>query len=258
MAFLRRGGGKAVRPVCRLLWSGGSRFHSSRRRAGECLFVARVVGKADTLTLMVVALVGVGQRVGAARRARYVRVRRPVVPYPLVAVRNAGQPVGVRDAGGARRQRLPHLRRPADGRRSGGRRVGGCLLRGLSFSRVEQSNGDIFAGGPVRIDTLPVVDEGVVAPSERGIGGLEARWCDVKGEGRGKFALQTQVQTGLIVKHKLDRVFDAPQFEVWRRYRPHAAVKERVAGPVGAIGVASDRDRAGPDRRHLGRCFAYE
>ncbi len=41
--------------------------------------------------------------------------------------RSLEYPVGVRDARSARRQRLPHLRRPADGRRSGRRRVGtGC------------------------------------------------------------------------------------------------------------------------------------
>ena len=39
-------------------------------------------------------------------------------PDPLVRVADAGQPVGIHDGGGARRQRLPDLRRAGDRRRA--------------------------------------------------------------------------------------------------------------------------------------------
>ena len=100
--------------------------------------MAEVVGEGH-LDLEGLAQVGVDQGVGARILARNVRLVRAVHPDPLVRVGGAGQPVGVGNAGGDRRQRLAHLRRARDGRRArrGGvrrsrerrrRRAGACLL----------------------------------------------------------------------------------------------------------------------------------
>ena len=95
---------------------GGS--NGRRRRAGQRLGVAGVVGEAH-LHLDRRALVGRHQRVGARRRRGDVRLS--VVgghPDPLVRVADAGQPVGIHDGGGDRRQRLPDLRCAGDRRRA--------------------------------------------------------------------------------------------------------------------------------------------
>ena len=70
------------------------------------------------------ALVGRHQRVGARRRPGDVRLGAAVHPDPLVRVADAGQPVGIHDGGGNRRQRLPDLRRAGDRRRARRRGVG--------------------------------------------------------------------------------------------------------------------------------------
>ena len=96
-----------------------------RRLAGQRLGVAGVVGEAhphlDRLVLVVRH-----QRVGACRRRQGdVRLVAAVHPDPLVHVVDGGQPVGILDVCGVRRQRLPDLRRARDRRRA--RRGGvGC------------------------------------------------------------------------------------------------------------------------------------
>ena len=82
----------------------------SRRRAGERLGVAGVVGERHP-HLDGCARVGVRQLVGRAGRA----VDGRVIAKPLVAERRIGQAVGVRDARRIRRQRLAHFGRAADG-----------------------------------------------------------------------------------------------------------------------------------------------
>ncbi len=94
-----------------------------RRRAGQRLGVAGVVGEAHP-HLDRRALVGRHQRVGARRRPGDVRLGAVVHPDPLVRVADAGQPVGIHDAGGVRRQRLPDLRRARDRRRARRKGVG--------------------------------------------------------------------------------------------------------------------------------------
>ena len=97
-----------------------------RRRAGQRLGVAGVVGEAHR-HLDLRALVVRHQRVGACRRLGDVRLGGGVSghPDPLVRVADVGQPVGIHDGGGVRRQRLPDLRRARDrrlARRGGVRR----------------------------------------------------------------------------------------------------------------------------------------
>ena len=97
---------------------GGGGSNGRRRRAGQRLGVAGVVGEAH-LHLDRRAQVGIHQRVGARRRRGDVRLG--VVgghPDPLVRVADAGQPVGIHDGGGDRRQRLLDLRRAGDRRRA--------------------------------------------------------------------------------------------------------------------------------------------
>ncbi len=88
-----------------------------RRRAGQRLVVAGIVGEAHR-HLDRLALVRRHQRVGARRRLGDGRLGGVVHPDPLVRVADAGQPVGIHDGGGDRRQRLPDLRRARDRRRA--------------------------------------------------------------------------------------------------------------------------------------------
>ena len=97
----------------------GRRLDGRRRRAGQPLGVAGVVGEAHR-HLDRRALVRRHQRVGACCR-RLGDVRLGVVsghPDPLVRVDGVGQPVVIHDGGGVRRQRLPDLRRARDRRRA--------------------------------------------------------------------------------------------------------------------------------------------
>ena len=129
LAYVRRSsddrfaGGGVV--GCLLLDSKADRL---RRLAGQGLLVPVVVGE-TALHFDGFAIVGCYEGIGGVRRTRDVRVRGPVVSYPLVAVGNVGQPIGVGNAGGVRRQRLSYVRRSSDGRRSGGRVVLGGLGR---------------------------------------------------------------------------------------------------------------------------------
>ena len=89
---------------------GRSSSHFGSRSAGQRLLVVSVVGEAH-LHLDGLALIGIYQGVGRTSGVLDVRVRTTVVPYPLVAVGDVGQPVSVRDVRGVRgvrRQRLPH------------------------------------------------------------------------------------------------------------------------------------------------------
>ena len=113
-----------------------------RRHAGERLGVVGVVGEAH-LHLDRLALVGRHQRVGARRRAGDVRLGAAVHLNPLERVADGGQPVGIHDGGGDRRQRLPDLRRAGDRRRA---RRGG--VRGGAGGGVGDVGGE--AGAPQR------------------------------------------------------------------------------------------------------------
>ncbi len=114
-----------------------------RRRAGQRLGVAGIVGEAHR-HLDRLALVRRHQRVGARRRPGDVRLGGVVHPDPLVRVADAGQPVGIHDGGGARRQRLPDLRRARDRRRARrkvvGRRRDGRRRRAVSVSALLASS----------------------------------------------------------------------------------------------------------------------
>ena len=124
-------------------WRLGGR-HRGSCRAGQRLPVVSVISKAD-LHLDCLALIGFNQGVARPCGMLDVRVCTTVVSYPLVAEGHIGQPVGVRDARGVRRQGLPHLGVAADCRRTRGR----CVLGG--FGRLRRSYIDKF-GPPAEPD----------------------------------------------------------------------------------------------------------
>ena len=99
-----------------------------RRFADERLLGPPVVGEGH-LHLDRPARLGRGQHVALAGGAFDLRIRAPVVREPLPGVGRAGEPVGVRDACGRRRQRLAHPHRPGDPRQAGRWRVD--LRRGV-------------------------------------------------------------------------------------------------------------------------------
>ena len=151
--------------------------HRTRGRAGQGLLVAAVVGEGHS-DLDEPALVGLYELVGRVRRILYIRTGCSVTGYPLVGERFAAQTVGVGNAGDARRQRLSHLRRAADGGRAGGRGVGCRLRLGPNPARRLACPGLVAGADPVFVLHAPfraligisgigaagVLHDGVVVP----------------------------------------------------------------------------------------------
>ena len=111
VVHLFRAGAYAARP---------RRVQLARPRLVE----ARIVLERDP-DLEMLAHVGGDQGVGAAHRAADVGLDRHVVdPYPLVAVADAGEPVGIGDPRRHGGQRIPdHAGRAGDGEQARGRDV---------------------------------------------------------------------------------------------------------------------------------------
>ena len=100
-----------------------SKANRIRGRTGQRCLVPRVVDDGDP-HLDGLALVVGHQRIGGIRLARDVRIGGSVIGNPLVGVGRVVQPVVVGNAGSVRREQLPNLGRPADGRFAGGPIVG--------------------------------------------------------------------------------------------------------------------------------------
>ena len=103
--------------------------------ASQRLGIARIVGEGHD-HLDGLARVSRHQGVCGVRCAEYAHVARPAAGDPLVGEVRVVQPVGVRNAGGLRRQRLAYLGSARDGRRTCGRTVFiGTLRAGHSRGR---------------------------------------------------------------------------------------------------------------------------
>ena len=126
------------------------RCYRCGRLTGQCLFIARFVGKGH-LHLDGLARVAGNEDIGGARSALDFRVP---ARKPLVTERRSSQSVSVRNPGGGGRQRLSDLGSATDGGSAGGRAIGAGRHRAGCRASQRLSVAFVIGEGHADLDGL--------------------------------------------------------------------------------------------------------